>query len=138
MSKQHPILTATVTFALAAGVLTGCSSSPEENVSTACEASDAYAAALQSFKDTLSPEATVEEVRAARDEVRTTHDDLVEAAEEVAEDRLEDLDSAEDGLHEAVEDLPDDVTMADATGDLESQASEVETARNAVAEELSC
>ncbi|WP_313823600.1 hypothetical protein [Citricoccus sp.] len=138
MLKHHPILTGTVTLALATAVLTGCSSTPEENVSTACEASDAYAAALQSFQDTLSPDATVEEIRTARDEVRSTHDDLEEAAEDVAQDRMDELDSAEDGLNDAVEDLPDDATMSEAMDTLESQSSEVETARNAVAEELSC
>lgn len=138
MLKHHPILTGTLTLALAVAVLTGCSSTPEENVSSACEASDAYAAALEGFQDTLSPDATVEEIRTARDEVRTTHDDLAEAAEDVAQDRMDELKTAQDGLNDAVEDLPDDATMSQATNALESEASDVETARSAVADELSC
>ena len=43
--------------------LAGCSNpTPQENVSQACEAADAFGAALQEVRSTLTPEATVDEL----------------------------------------------------------------------------
>ena len=51
--------------------------------------------ALTSFKDTLKPGVTVEQVRAARDQVVKTYDDLVKAARDAAKDRVDAVKAAQ-------------------------------------------
>jgi hypothetical protein len=138
MSKQHPILIGTAAFGLALGMLAGCSASPEENVSKACAASDAFAAALQNFRQTLTPDASIDEIRAAREEVSNTYNDLKGAAANVAKDRTDELASATDEFKAAVDAVPDDATVPQAVDSLKNEAAKVDTARQGVASELNC
>ncbi|MFT4469479.1 hypothetical protein ACMX2H_06155 [Arthrobacter sulfonylureivorans] len=138
MSKQHSILTGTAALGLAVGMLAGCSASPEENVAKACGASDAFAAALQNFRETLTPDATLDEIRSAREEVSNTYNDLKGATANVAKDRTDALASATDELKAAVDDIPDDATVRQAVDSLKNEAANVETARSGVASELNC
>jgi prophage DNA circulation protein len=138
MSKQHPVLVGTAALGVAVGMLTGCSASPEENVAKACGASDAFAAALQNFRETLTPDATIEEIRSAREEVSNTYNDLKGATANVAEDRTDALASATDELKAAVDDVPDDATVRQAVTSLKNEAANVEAARKGVASELNC
>ena len=138
MSKQHPVLTGTAALGLAVGMLTGCSASPEENVAKACGASDAFAAALQNFRETLTPDATIEEIRSAREEVSNTYNDLKGATANVAKDRTDALASATDKLKAAVDAVPDDATVPQAVDSLKNEAAKVDTARQGVTSELNC
>ncbi|MEV7646628.1 hypothetical protein [Arthrobacter sp. NPDC089319] len=138
MSKQHPVLLGTAALGLAVGMLTGCSASPEENVAKACGASDAFTAALQNFRDTLTPDATIDEIRSAREEVSNTFNDLKGATTNVAKDRTDALASAMDELKAAVDDVPDDATVRQAVTSLKNEADNVKSARDGVASELNC
>ena len=138
MSKQHPVLIGTAALGLAVGMLTGCSASPEENVAKACGASDAFAAALQNFRETLTPDATIEEIRSAREEVSNTYNDLKGATANVAKDRTDALASAADEFKAAVDAVPDDATVPQAVDSLKNEAAKVDTARQGVASELNC
>jgi L-alanine-DL-glutamate epimerase-like enolase superfamily enzyme len=138
MSRTTPILAGAATLGTAVMLLTGCTSSPQEDVSTACTAAAAHGAALKSFQESLSPDATVEQVKAARDEVQKTYDDMVDAAEEVSQDRANALEQAWDELDKAVEDIPDDATLQQAADSLKNEAADVESARSDVASELNC
>jgi hypothetical protein len=138
MSKQHPILLGTAALGLAVGMLSGCSASPEENVTKACGASDAFAAALKNFRETLKPDATIVEIRAAREEVSNTYNDLKGAAANVAKDRTDELASATDDFKAAVDAVPDDATVPQAIDSLKNEAAKVDTARKGVASELKC
>ncbi|UNK46843.1 hypothetical protein [Arthrobacter sulfonylureivorans] len=138
MSKQHPVLIGTAALGLAVGMLTGCSASPEENVAKACGASDAFAAALQNFRETLTPDATIEEIRSAREEVSNTYNDLKGATANVAKDRTDALASATDEFKAAVDAVPDDATVPQAVDSLKNEAAKVDTARQGVASELNC
>jgi hypothetical protein len=64
MSKNlHPLLAGAITLLAATALLTGCSTTtntPQQNESQVCAATKAYASALTSFKDTLTPTATVD------------------------------------------------------------------------------
>lgn len=137
MSRTTPILAGAAALGTAVVLLTGCSS-PQEDVSKACTDAAAFGAALKSFQESLSPDSTIDEVKAARDEVEKTHDALVDSAEDVAQDRIKALDNAWDGLDKAVKDIPDDATLQQAADSLKNEAADVQSARNDVASELNC
>lgn len=116
-----------------------CSSeTPEENTEQACAAAEQLTAALDNFDTTLTPDATVDEVMAAREEVRTAWRDLDAAADDVAQDRGQALDDAWNGLEQSVENLSGEETIADAADSLRDDAAEVQEARDALADDLGC
>jgi outer membrane murein-binding lipoprotein Lpp len=117
----------------AAALVTGCSSpSPQENVSQACSASEAFGAAVKTFQDTLTTDATVEEVQTAREGVRSTYATLVNEAGDVAQDRMAELATATNELNAAVDAVPSDAALTDALGSLKNEAADVVNARNDV------
>lgn len=119
--------------------LAGCSSpSPQENVSQACEAADAFGASLQEMRSSLTPEATVDELRTARKELTDSYEDLLKESGDVAEDRLEELDNNVDGFRDAVDQVDDDTKVPDAVDSLRNEASDVETAVDNLRSELNC
>ena len=116
-----------------------CSSeTPEENTQQACGAAEQLTVALDNFDTTLTPEASVDEVMAARDQVRQAWSDLDAAADDVAQDRAAVLGDAWDGFQQSVEDLSGDETIADAAESLRDDAVEIQQARDALAEDLGC
>jgi hypothetical protein len=127
-------------------LLAGCStssppagtSSPASSVSAVCAAADAYADALTSFKDTLKPGATVEQVRAARDQVVKTYDELVAATGSAAKERVDAVASAEAKFAAAVNDVPDDATLTEAVTSLRDEAANVQAALSDLATEVQC
>jgi hypothetical protein len=127
-------------------LLAGCStpsppagtSSAAPSVSPACAAADAFADALTSFKDTLKPGATVEQVRAARDQVVKTYDELVAATGSAAKDRVDAVTSAEARFTAAVNDVPDDATLTEAVASLRDEAANVQAALSDLATEVQC
>lgn len=131
MSTKNPVLAGLIACGTVAALVTGCNTStPDENAEQACAAADAFAAALNDFEDTLTPESTTGEVRAAREEVQRTYQDLVRAGEAVAEDRTEELEGATRELDAAVDDVPDDATLSEAAGSLRNEAAQVDAARD--------
>ena len=113
-------------------------SSPPASTSQVCAAVDAHAAALANFKDTLKPDATVEEVRAAQEEVTKTYEDLVKAGENLAQERADAVKAAEAKFNAAVAAVPDDATLTQATNSLRDEASNVEAAIRDLRAEVKC
>ena len=138
MSRPRPILAGSIALGAAVALLTGCSSaSPgtsvssaraQENVSQACAAASAYAGALTSFKDTLKPGVTVGELDSSRDQVAKTYDDLVKASQDVAKDRVDAVDTAQNQFASAVKAVPDDATLTQAASSLREEAANVQAA----------
>ena len=127
-------------------LLAGCStpsppagtSSAAPSVSPACAAADAFADALTSFKDTLKPGATLEQIRAARDQVVKTYDELVAATGSAAKERVDAVTSAEARFTAAVNDVPDDATLTEAAASLRDEAANVQAALSDLATEVQC
>ena len=138
MSRPRPILAGSIALGVAVAMLAGCStSSPgtsvssaraEENVSQACAAASAYAAALTNFKQTLKPGVTVGQIDSARDEVAKTYDDLIKASQDVAKDEVDAVKAAENEFDRAVKAVPDDATLTQAVGSLRDEAAKVQAA----------
>ena len=116
-----------------------CSSTtPEENTEAACSAAEELTVALDNFDMTLTPDATVDEVTEARDNVRQAWQDLDAAADDVAQDRGQALDDAWSDLQDSVDDVSGDATIADAAESLRDDAVKVQEARDALADNLGC
>lgn len=119
--------------------LTGCSSpTPEENVSQACTEAEALATAVEDFRTALTAESTVEEVRSARDAVVDAYDRLMAEAQDVAQDRMDDLESSVMEFRSAVDDVPEDTALPDAVEDLRSEASDVGSSLDDLESDLTC
>lgn len=142
MSKHpRPLFAGAIAFLAAIAFLTGCSTStntPQQNESQVCAATKAYASALTSFKDTLTPTATVEQVQAARDQVAKAHDDLMKASEAVAKDRVDAVKAAEAKFVAAVRDVPDDATLAQVRSSLRDEAASVQAALSDLGSAAQC
>ncbi len=116
-----------------------CSSgTPEQNTEQACGAAEQLTVALDDFDSTLTLDATVDEVMAARDEVRAAWRELDAAADDVAQDRGQALDDAWDGLQDSIDDISGDTSVSDAVDSLRDEAAEVQEARDALADDLGC
>lgn len=143
MSKPHAIVVGSIALATAVVLLTGCGqtsppaatqsptaaiSSPPASVSEVCPAADAHAAALANFKATLKPDATIEQVHSAQDQVTATYEDLAKASENLAQQRADAVKAAEAKFNAAVAAVPNDATLAQAADSLRDEASNVEAA----------
>lgn len=119
--------------------LAGCAGpSPQENVSQACTAAEAFGSALQEVRSSLTPEATVEELRSARQQLSDAYDDLRKEAGDVAEDRLQVVEDNVDEFNNAVDEIPDDAKVPDAVDSLRNEAGDVDTAVTDLRSELNC
>ncbi|NOJ59678.1 MULTISPECIES: hypothetical protein [unclassified Arthrobacter] len=119
--------------------LTGCSSpTPEENVSQACTEAEALATAVEDFRTALTAESTVEEVRSARDAVVDAYETLMAEAQDVAQDRMDDLEASVMEFRSAVDDVPEDTALPDAVEDLRSEASDVGSSLDDLESDLTC
>jgi vacuolar-type H+-ATPase subunit I/STV1 len=153
MSKPHAVLLGFIALGTTVVLLTGCSpsnppaatpsptvtvSSPPASTSQVCAAIDAHTAALANFKATLKPDATIEQVNAARDQVTKTYDDLVKASENLAQQRADAVKAAEAKFNAAVAAVPNDATLTQAADSLRDEASNVEAAIRDLRAEVQC
>ena len=137
--RRTTAVTAAITVGLVVLGTAACSNdTPEENTEQACAAAERLSTALDDLDTTVTPDATVDEVGAARDEVRQAWQELDDATTDVAEDRRQELDDAWDGLQQAVDDVQGDETVADAAESIRDEAANVQDARQAMVEELGC
>lgn len=134
-----PLRAAAATLALSAAFLTGaCSDTPEENNAEACTALTEYEAALSALGDSLTADATVEQVRDARDDVASAASELDSALGDVAQDRVDALNQAWSDLDAAITDADSDATLQEAADTIRAQADEVESARADLGSALEC
>jgi len=146
MTTPRRVLAWLLPLGAALVLLAGCSmpsppagtSSPQPTGSPVCAAADAFAEALTSFKDTLKPGVTAEQVRASRDQVVKTYDDLVKEAGNAAQDRVDAVRTAEEKFAAAVNDIPNDATLTEAVDSLRDEAANVQAALSDLATESRC
>jgi hypothetical protein len=113
-------------------------SSPPASTAEVCAAIDAHAAALTNFKDTLKPDATIEQVHMARDQVTKTYDDLVAANKNLAQERADAVKAAEAKFNAAVSAVPNDATLTQAAASLQDEAANVQAAISDLRAEVKC
>ena len=146
MSMPRRVLAWLISLGAALVLLAGCSvpsppastSSPQPTVSPVCAAADAFADALTNFKDNLKPGVTVEQIRASRDQVVKTYEDLVQAAGSEAKDRVDAVKTAKEKFAAAVNDVPNDATLTGAVDSLRDEAANLQAALSDLATEAKC
>ncbi|CAH0292005.1 MULTISPECIES: hypothetical protein [unclassified Arthrobacter] len=138
MLKAHRVFVGPVALGAAVALLTGCAPTPQENVSQACAAASAYAAALTNFKDTLKPTATVEQVKTARDQVAKTYEEMVKQSQDVAKDRADAVKTGQQNLESAVKAVPDDATLTQAANSLRDETVKLQAAASDLRSQLKC
>jgi erythromycin esterase-like protein len=138
MFRAHRVVVGTVALGAAVALMAGCAPTPQENVSQACAAVSAYAAALTNFKDTLKPSATVDQVKTARDQVDKTYQDMIKQTQDVAKDRADAVNTAQQDLDKAVKDVPDDATLTQAAASLRDDTVKLQAAASDLRSQLKC
>ncbi|SDK80732.1 hypothetical protein SAMN04487916_103131 [Arthrobacter sp. ov407] len=136
--RAHRAFAGPLALGAAVALLTSCAPTPQENVSQACAAADAYAAALTNFKDTLTPSATVEQVQTARDQVTKTYDEMIKQSQDVAKDRADAVKTAQQNLESAVKDVPNDATLKQAANSLRDDTVKLQAAASDLRSQLKC
>jgi hypothetical protein len=136
--RAHRVFAGPVALVAAVALLTSCAPTPQENVSQACAAAGAYAAALTNFKDTLKPSATVEQVQTARDQVTKTYDEMIKQSQDVAKDRADAVKTAQQNLESAVKDVPNDATLKQAANSLRDDTVKLQAAASDLRSQLKC
>lgn len=136
--RAHRVFAGPLALGAAVALLTSCAPTPQENVSQACAAAGAYAAALTNFKDTLTPSATVEQVQTARDQVTKTYDEMIKQSQDVAKDRADAVKTAQQNLESAVKDVPNDATLKQAANSLRDDTVKLQAAASDLRSQLKC
>ncbi|MEU2198745.1 hypothetical protein [Isoptericola sp. NPDC019482] len=103
-----------------------------------CQDLSAYTDALQNLAGTLGPDATVEEVQAARDQAEAAQKTLHDSLAAVSDDRTDDVEQAWDALVTAFGQVDDDATLAEAADSLKDEAQGVVDATASVGQDLDC
>jgi uncharacterized lipoprotein YajG len=114
------------------------SQAPLETVSPVCAAVDNLDSSLEEFRNTVTPEVTAEELRAARDKVKISFDALAAEAQDLARDQLKELNAEIDRFQAAVEDVSNGATVQDATDALRNETDAVDASLNDLQSELTC
>jgi ABC-type transporter Mla subunit MlaD len=88
--------------------LAGCGGDEEpSNSEQACDAADEMRTSLGDMRKTLTTNPTADNLSAARDKVEQAKDDLVNAASDVAQERVDAVEDAWDDLAKAVKNIGD-------------------------------
>jgi molecular chaperone GrpE (heat shock protein) len=93
---------------------------------------------LTNFKDTLKSGATLEQIRAARDQVVKAYDELVNAAGDAAKERVDAVKTAQQKFASAVTAIPDNTTLAQAVNSLRDEAANVQAAVSDLTTDAKC
>lgn len=118
--------------------LVGCGSSPEENAQDACAAYETFTQSVTQATTSLSASSTIEEITDARDAVQSAYTDLDAALDNVSQDRRQALADAWESFNDAVSDTDDSLTVPEAVASLRDEVANLETARAALGEDLTC
>lgn len=102
-----------------------------------CDDVGAYLAALGALRD-IDKSTTVDEFDQLRENVKTTHANMVASAEELKDVRLDDLEEAEDNLRSAIDDIDDDQSLQEARGSIQDEVDEVAKQMSQVLNDVDC
>lgn len=111
---------------------------PRETASPVCASADALTDSLNDFRNTLTPEATPEQIRLARDKVKTSYDSLASDLNSIAQNVGEDLRTQVDRLKATVGGISNGAKVSDAIDSLKSNTDAIGSSLNSLESELKC
>jgi hypothetical protein len=113
--------------------------SPEEAMADLCTDLTELQASVQNLTQvSTNPNATVDQLEDARDEVNEQMDAVESAAEDVDQAEVDALNEAYDNLDQAIDDIDDSATLADASASVQDEIQAVNTAWDQVLSGLQC
>lgn len=113
--------------------------SPEEAKADLCTDLTELQTSVQNFAQvSTNPNATVDQLEDARDEVNEQLDAAENSAEDVDQVELDQLSDAYDSLDQAVDDIDDSATLADASASVQDEITAVNTAWEQLLTGLQC
>lgn len=118
--------------------LGACSSSPAENTAAACSALQDYQSSLEAFGKALTPDMTVDQLKTAKDNVKSATEKLDAAVGSVESDRVKALDQAWKSLSDTVDGLAGDSSVASATSSIKTEVQKVQQARTDLDSAIKC
>jgi ABC-type transporter Mla subunit MlaD len=124
-------------------VLAGCGDdddmSPEEAMANLCTDMSELQAAVQSFDQVrANPNANVDQLRDARDDVNDAMEDVRDSADDVDDTQIDAVNTAYDNLDQAVDDIDDDSTLAEAAPTLDDELQALSAAWDQMSGGLTC
>ncbi len=136
MKKTGILFIALVLVLACAGA--GCvQPSEEEEEAQLCQDLDELGAALESMENT-SLRSSVGDIRDGRDQVQSAMESVRESAGQVANIRVDELNTAYEDLDQAVQDLPDDATVPEAIQTIRPQIQAVRDEQRNLYADLNC
>lgn len=125
-------------FAVPLLLAVSCSNeSTQEKTAQLCTDLATLGSAVTNLKN-IDPNSTVGDLRTAEREVKTAFSDVQASARDVQDARLDDLESANNNLDKAIQDVPNDATLQDATISISDEALAVEAAQAQLRSGLGC
>lgn len=118
-------------------VVAACSSSTEETVETYCDDLGSLKTSIQALS-TLSAESTIDDVNAAKDDVKSAYDATVASAGDVDAAVLSELEDASNTWQSSVDAIPSDATVEDALATVVAADEVYLTSIDATLEKVSC
>lgn len=113
--------------------------SPEEAMADLCTDLTELQTSVQNFAQvSTNPNATVDQLEDALDEVNEQLDAAENSAEDVDQVELDQLSDAYDSLDQAVDDIDDSATLADASASVQDEITAVNTAWEQLLTGLQC
>lgn len=113
--------------------------SPEEAMADLCTDLSELQVSVQNLAQvSTNPNATVEQLEDARDEVNDQLDDAQDSADDVDQAELDALNESYENLDQAIDDIDDDATLADASASVQEEITAVNSAWEQLLTGLNC
>ncbi|MBP2414200.1 hypothetical protein JOF48_002999 [Arthrobacter stackebrandtii] len=138
MRKTTKMFASLALAAILGTSMAACSSTPEENTTSACDSYTTFVNAVGDVNTALTSGSTIGDIRDARDKAASAYEELNKNLDEVSQDRVDALDAAWEGLDKAVTGLDKDMTIPEAKDALTGNVSKLASAQSELNADLKC
>jgi hypothetical protein len=144
MDREHPILAAVliaVVAILTFGIVVALVEDDEPTQAQAeeqfCDDVGAYLASLGALRD-VDVNTPIEEFEDAREDVRTTYENMINSAQQLREARIDELEQANANLEAAIGDIDDEATLQQALDSIKDEADQVAEEISQLLNDVNC
>jgi hypothetical protein len=139
MKRTPYILIAIGVAALSMFAFAACDEEPTQAEANErfCDSVGDLVGALRNVRD-IDRNSSQEEFQEARDDLAESYDAMISAAAEVREVRLDELNQARDDLQQAIDEVPDDLTVGETLDAVDDEVDNVVRELSQVFNDVSC
>lgn len=135
--KSFKVLLTTLLFLVLASCTSESTPTAAEKQAQLCTDLARFRTAVASLKS-LSPNSTVSDLKQAQDQVKTAFGEVKSSAANVQEARVTELEEAKANLDKAVQDIPETVTLQQASESISEEVAAVEAAQAQMESGVNC